>query len=201
MFLSSNMYDRIIRHLSGGSVVALLGEEKASLQARCRSIHREWRAHRQVPRGECPAQRAPAVLKERIYVLAHELFERCAEESWQFGVGDVIRVSCDQRIPAEPKGIWLGLLAIIDTGAALNRSERHRYAVELQYARRHRVPVELLSGFIWQVGGAKRISKLSDDRHESWFDETRHTAEAFKRAPIERSTAVCPTDGGSTFLP
>ena len=108
------------------------------------------------------------MLKRAIYRIAHEL----VVEHKNTRALDLI-ASLGHRlsdVPNKHVKLFLGLLnAIPDTKLA--RTEKHRYAYELAYARRHKVPVELLIGFLLQTGAGKRIKQLVDDpnRTEAWF--------------------------------
>ena len=79
------------------------------------------------------------------------------------------------------KSIYLGLLGLIASDDELKRPEKYRYAAELTYARRHRVPAELLVGFILQVGSQLKVLVRDKNHHEDWFNPDRHTFEAYYR--------------------
>lgn len=161
------------------SVDPVLEGECQRLRERCRAIQLKWKALREGDAASSPAERAPGLLKRELYRLGWELHEK----AWRSDAKELVRsATASARIDwNSPKAIWIALLTLIDVGEKLPRPERHRYAAELQYARRHRIPVELVNGFIWQVGGAKRIAQFDDEHLESWFDPELHTPERLTR--------------------
>jgi hypothetical protein len=70
--------------------------------------------------------------------------------------------------------IFLELFGLLLSDDELARSEKHRYADELEYARRHRVPTELLVGFILQSGTRSIAQKVrTESPREPWFNPSR----------------------------
>lgn len=152
-------------------------------QRRLQSVLREWRVS-QTQDHSRPNDRPSSALKRGIYSLAKDLVEQMGNKAAAKlveGLGHRISVSENQH-----SALFLGLLNAIPDDQ-LARSEKHRYANELAYARRHKVPVELLIGFLLQVGAGQRIKQLVDkpSHVEPWFrkgDQLMWRSEALEEA-------------------
>lgn len=57
------------------------------------------------------------------------------------------------------------LMCVYEDDSQVSRRERSNYAHELEYARRHKVPPELLCGFLLQSGGHGEVSKKLRDNY------------------------------------
>lgn len=115
-----------------------------------------------------PFDRPSSVLKRELYRIAHDLVVERENPGALAVVASLGHRMSD--VPNERVKLFLGLLNVI-ADDELARTEKHRYANELAYARRHKMPVELLIGFLMQTGAGKRIKQLVDDPHrtEAWF--------------------------------
>lgn len=147
--------------------------EVPRLDRQLRSAIGDWNtAHLQSQQKQSPTERPSSLLKRRLYELVDELVrDKSMPGALQLLRQRGYRLSAH---PDEAATIFLALInAIPDTELA--RSEKHRYAFELAYAFRHRIPVELLIGFVLQTGAGKAIKSLVDDplRTEPWFDPAR----------------------------
>lgn len=111
-----------------------------------------------------------SVLKRGIYQLVNELNGDRRHSSLEAAL--VYIINKPLRVRFEDNPYHWGLAAVSasgETGIDFHDSIS-QYGRELLYARRHRIPEELLIGFIYQVGGAKRIrERLDREPFEDWF--------------------------------
>ena len=100
------------------------------------------------------------VLRRETYSLAKEMIDALKEN-------EALKVLDDLRID----DVFRAIVSLVVTADEISREEQTRYACELEYARRHRMPPELLIGFILQVNLGKDIKKriLDADAYEPWY--------------------------------
>lgn len=116
-----------------------------------------------------PGETPRAILKRGIYTLVRDL-QRTRKAQFETALAHVI----DKRlyVDFEVNPFHWGLAAASACGEL--GSDFHNsiseYGTELLYAHRHRIPPELLIGFIHQVGGIKRIREQGE-RLEHWYRE------------------------------
>ncbi len=142
------------------------------LRQRLQMIREEWEARSQQAGGLSPYERPSGYLKREIYQLARNLTQS-ATSSGVMPLLDEVRGR-----PARGKGavsLLHGLMSMVVTDQQLQRTEKNRYADELQYALRHKVPDEYLIGFLLQIGSSQKTSADWSDnsRFEVWFDPAR----------------------------
>ena len=139
------------------------------IQRRLRRIRDAWQTSANACRASSSAYLRPSsLLKREIYLLAQDLvnkFGNSVAQSLVEQLGHRISAVSDPHVK-----LFLALLNTIPD-VELARTEKHRYAYELTYARRHKVPAELLVGFLLQVGAGKRIKAFVDDEEgrELWY--------------------------------
>ena len=180
-----------------------------SLTRRIDTIRAQWQSRRG-PTSRSPYDSAPGYLKRHIYQLTCDLLKEfgSTEPAYEFSrpIFDEAAGLKRKSVKREPKPsdlLALALRAVVGTDeTVMSRAERLRYVRELDYAGRHRIPDELLVGFIYQVGswtsasgdGPKRLRQASASKHPAckphgemttrppqvWFDEARHSWSHFE---------------------
>lgn len=82
--------------------------------------------------------------------------------------------------------ILLGLEGTTIKTFSLSKSNVTRFAQQLNYARRHRVPPEFLIGFLMQTGGIGQVCKRAGEpkRVEKWFADLRKADRAKRRLSL-----------------
>jgi len=140
------------------------------LFSQCEDIRKRWLAVHE--ESASPDDRKTSLLKKELYQLVSDLAERHKKPNGALAELEALGLRRRQKGSAVFKIITrlIKLIAHDDLLAV----EKRRYAIELEYAWRHRVPRELLIGFIWQVGGDKRIKTLEPKGKEEWFEDRMH---------------------------
>lgn len=110
----------------------------------------------------------------QIKLAAYDLGHRFSGKRDQRHLESYIAHRLKNRTPQTPifTNVYRWLIALIlDEGdLAFAREVLARWADELLYAERHRMPPHLLIGFIAQAGGSERIRcELESNRTEPWF--------------------------------
>lgn len=115
------------------------------------------------------SEKPRSVLKRGVYALINELHGN-RHSMLEAALVSIVNKPLQVRFEDNPYH-W-GLAAVSASGeTSLNfHASISEFAIELHYARSHRIPEELLIGFIHQVGGSKRIRERIDQRpFEDWF--------------------------------
>jgi hypothetical protein len=141
------------------------------LRQRLNRISNEWEDRSARADGQSPYERPSGYLKREVYRLARDL-SRAGCDANARALLDKLRGR-----PARGKAadsLLHALMAAVVTDQQLQRTEKHRYAEELQYALKHKVPVEYLIGFLLQIGPFRRAADRSGAHgYEAWFDQAR----------------------------
>ena len=124
---------------------------------------------REGDRSRDPGDRDTAFLQREVYRLVNELmapeYRGRLEDVLLYKLGHAPRISFDKS-----PYFWALKAAKGDEGIELSDDQVIRYGQALGYAAKHRIPVELLPGFLHQVGGTRSIKrKLEAGSVEDWF--------------------------------
>ena len=97
-------------------------------------------------------------LRREIYALGLRIYAN-ASRSWS--TADLVaQVRARINRPDKVDDVFHDLLmSVYDDDSQIDRRERWQYAQELEYARRHHVPPELLCGFLLQSGRQSEVRK------------------------------------------
>ena len=151
------------------------GELSPGFKRAVRAIHDELERHSSsitsARRSGVPMlNRQSSRVKLAAYDLAHCF--RSREKRRHLEVYIASRLG--RRTPQTPISVniykWLVALLVDEFDLPERRQITTRWADELLYAERHRIPAHLLIGFIAQAGGSERIScELASNRTEPWL--------------------------------
>lgn len=145
---------------------------EATLEKAAKAIRRQYRALENA-KADCPYAARESYLKRSIYAV---LFK-----SMQSGIHDELHLIVSRRrLPgrklkhAAREFAWAMFIMFgdeeYDATTMLPPAKRSRYARQMGYALRHRVPPHLLIGFLYQCGSPGRIAKkLADGTNETWL--------------------------------
>lgn len=110
------------------------------------------------------------------YCLKYDLLD-LLKESVEFQLEGKSRVKPSLQNAANP--FYWGLSAVCGADNKLPRTNKSRFAQELQYANMHDVPPEFLVGFIYQIGSSKDLQRKIDNKEmQSWFVKRQKSASA-----------------------
>lgn len=134
-----------------------------------KSIARAWRRQQQ-KEGLSPQESANGVLKREAYrVICHYIEHRQAAY-----FETVIRErggALSSVIKLADNPFHYGLTALFGDDGILSRPDKSVFASQMVYAYRHRVPANLLVGFIYQCGSVSELRrKLKSGATEPGFD-------------------------------
>lgn len=119
-----------------------------------------------------PFDTARGYLKREVYRYVCERLEKKAAVALEWCIEEA-RGGRQPRRPSFKENPFHWVLLGLQDNPELNlkKGEVSRFGRQLLYGRRHKVPPELLIGFIYQTGSPALINrKLADDERESWFN-------------------------------
>lgn len=133
-------------------------EEVAGLLARAARIS-----------NRAPQEQRDAIIKTEVYRIASQLLQ--SERSVDVEVALAHKIECSPRVKFKSNPYYWALKAVSkDTEVRLNLNVVSKFAAQLLYASQHGIPPELLTGFLTQIGGIRRIRlRLANDDRESWY--------------------------------
>jgi hypothetical protein len=146
-------------------------DPSSRLVERLGTIRHEWERRRSARSQAMSAYDKPSgYLKREVYRLARDLI-RFASMEGAMALLDNVRGRRARGRAAD--SLLHGLMGAVLTDEQLQRVEKSRYAEELQYALKHRVPEPYLVGFLLQIGSssAARRDRRDADRFEAWYDD------------------------------
>ncbi len=116
------------------------------------------------------ADRQSSLIKQAAYSLGKRFTAKDEERYLEKYIADRL----GRRVPrtgfSENRFLWIIKLIVDEEDLDVYRQYVAKWAAELLYAAQHRIPCELLIGFIAQSGGSVRImSQLRRKRTEMWF--------------------------------
>lgn len=158
---------------SSASIEPGAGRPKISprLKVRIQAARKRWVAAAET--GEALYDQPRNVLRREAYELALEMIDDLDEQALE----KVNNHRKKLNSAAKPMNdLFRAIINLIVSVKEVSREEQTRYACELEYARRHQIPTELLVGFILQVGLGKNIKKhvLDPEAYEHWYEPGTH---------------------------
>ncbi len=126
-------------------------------------------AHAKRISNPAPQERRDAIIKTEVYRIVTELLR--SERGVDLETALAHKMESSPRVKFKENPYYWGLKAVSkDKEVPLNVNVVSKFAAQLLYAWRHGIPPELLTGFVAQIGGIRRIrSRLTDDERESWY--------------------------------
>lgn len=116
-----------------------------------------------------PDEKPEAVIKVQVYQLVRELLIERHRTDFENVLA--YKMESSPRVSFDANPYYWALKAIWKDGEiALKGNVVSKYAKQLVYADRHDIPPELLTGFLYQVGGIRRITNiLKAGAYERWY--------------------------------
>lgn len=148
-----------------GRALELLSEWEGGLEAIALEM-----AQAKARVGSIQSEKPDSVMKAGVYRLLTQMLDSRTVSTLE----QVLEYKIAGRLPSMPFSespfYWAFKAIVADGEVECDARSISRYGAELLYAHKHKIPPELLIGFISQVGGSSAIrKKLNAGRKETWF--------------------------------
>ena len=140
--------------------------------------------------SKSPYNKPHSKLKRSVYTLV----KKCVEHNLIHVIEKRVMLQHENSGTFKPSDsnkknpFYWGLLAVCTKRNPLPRSNLHRFALELQYANMHDVPVHFLIGFIYQIGTSEGLQdKIRNSIMQPWFKDGQNKPLSENKSKKQRS--------------